>query len=324
MSQVITKDLLPTESAATQPIVAAKKPLAIRIWKERWLYLFMLPGLLYFIIYKYVPMWGMLMAFKNYQPHLGLWASEWVGFKHFQRFFTEPEFMMLLKNTVIIAVLDLVIFFPVTIILALMLNEVRKSVFKRTIQTFVYVPHFLSWVVVVGIFYIIFGTEGGIINAILEKLGFGSIDFLTNSEWFRPMIVLQMIWKDAGWGTVIFLAALAGVDSNLYEAASMDGASRWRQLWHVTLPSIRSVIVILLILRLGNFLDLGFEQIFLMVNALNREVGEVFDTYVYRVGMQQGQFSYSAAVGLFKSAVAFVLVLGANWLAKKFGEEGVY
>jgi putative aldouronate transport system permease protein len=178
--------------------------------------------------------------------------------------------------------------------------------------------------VVVGIFYIIFGTEGGIINAILEKLGIGTIDFLTDPEWFRPMIVLQMVWKDAGWGTVIFLAALAGVDSNLYEAASMDGASRWRQLWHVTLPSIRSVIVILLILRLGNFLDLGFEQIFLMVNALNREVGEVFDTYVYRVGMQQGQFSYSAAVGLFKSVVAFILVLGANWLAKKFGEEGVY
>jgi putative aldouronate transport system permease protein len=324
MSQVITKDVLQTESAVSKPIVAAKKPLAVRIWKERWLYLFMLPGLLYFIIYKYVPMWGMLMAFKNYQPHLGLWASEWVGFRHFQRFFSEPEFGMLLKNTVIIAVLDLVIFFPVTIILALMLNEIRKSVYKRTIQTFVYVPHFLSWVVVVGIFYIIFGTEGGIINAILEKLGIGTIDFLTDPEWFRPMIVLQMVWKDAGWGTVIFLAALAGVDSNLYEAASMDGASRWRQLWHVTLPSIRSVIVILLILRLGNFLDLGFEQIFLMVNALNREVGEVFDTYVYRVGMQQGQFSYSAAVGLFKSVVAFVLVLGANWLAKKFGEEGVY
>ena len=324
MSQVITKDVLPTEPAAITSIAVAKKPLGIRIWKERWLYLFMLPGLLYFIIYKYVPMWGMLMAFKNYQPHLGLWASEWVGFRHFERFFSEPEFGMLLKNTVIIAVLDLVIFFPVTIILALMLNEVRKSVFKRTIQTFVYVPHFLSWVVVVGIFYIIFGTEGGIINAILEKLGIGKIAFLTDSEWFRPMIVLQMVWKDAGWGTVIFLAALAGVDSNLYEAASMDGASRFRQLWHVTLPSIRSVIVILLILRLGNFLDLGFEQIFLMVNALNREVGEVFDTYVYRVGMQQGQFSYSAAVGLFKSAVAFVLVLGANWLAKKFGEEGVY
>ncbi|MDF2788156.1 MAG: protein lplB [Neobacillus sp.] len=324
MSQVITKGVLQTETVATEPIVATKKPLAVRIWKERWLYLFMLPGLLYFIIYKYGPMWGMLMAFKNYQPHLGLWASEWVGFRHFQRFFTEPEFGMLLKNTVIIAVLDLVIFFPVTIILALMLNEIRKSVYKRTIQTFVYVPHFLSWVVVVGIFYIIFGTEGGIINAILEKLGIGTIDFLTDPDWFRPMIVLQMVWKDAGWGTVIFLAALAGVDSNLYEAASMDGASRWRQLWHVTLPSIRSVIVILLILRLGNFLDLGFEQIFLMVNALNREVGEVFDTYVYRVGMQQGQFSYSAAVGLFKSVVAFILVLGANWLAKKFGEEGVY
>jgi putative aldouronate transport system permease protein len=326
MSQVLTKESnhVLTKVPAAEQITVTKKPLAIRIWKERWLYLFMLPGLLYFIIYKYVPMWGMLMAFKNYQPHLGLWGSEWVGFRHFERFFSEPEFGMLFKNTVFIAVLDIVVFFPVTIILALMLNEIRKSVYKRTIQTFVYVPHFLSWVVVVGIFYIIFGTEGGIINEILEKLGFERIAFLTDPTWFRPMVALQMVWKDAGWGTVIFLAALAGVNSNLYEAASMDGASRWRMLWHVTLPSIRSVIVILLILRLGNFLDLGFEQIFLMVNALNREVGEVFDTYVYRVGMQQGQFSYSAAVGVFKSVVSLILVLGANWLAKKFGEEGVY
>lgn len=301
-----------------------KKPLASRIWKERWLYIFLAPGLLYFIIYKYFPMWGMLMAFQNYHPHLGFWESDWVGFRHFARFFSEPEFWMLLRNTLYISIMDLSIFFPITIILALLLNEIRNQLFKRTIQTFIYVPHFLSWVVVVGICYILFTTEGGEINNLLSKLGLEKVSFLTSPEWFRPMIIMQLIWKDAGWGTVIFLAALAGTDAELYEAARIDGANRWHLLWHITLPSIRSTIVILLILRLGNFLDLGFEQIFLMLNPLNREVGEVFDTYVYRVGLQQGQFSYSAAVGVFKSAVGLILVLGANWLAKRFGEEGVY
>lgn len=301
-----------------------EKPLFIRLWKDRWLYLFLLPGLLYFIVYKYFPMWGVLMAFQNYQPHLGIWDSPWVGFNHFERFFGEPQFWMLLRNTLYIALLDLLIFFPITIILALLLNEIRKEVFKRYVQTMVYVPHFLSWVVIVGISYILLTTEGGIINELIAMLGGDKIPFLMSADWFRPMIIIQIIWKDAGWGTIIFLAALAGVDSQLYEAARIDGANRWRLLWHITLPSIRSVIVILLILRLGNFLDLGFEQIFLMLNAMNREVGEVFDTYVYLVGIRQGQFSYSAAVGLFKSIVGLVLVIGANTLAKKFGEEGIY
>ncbi|GBF76752.1 hypothetical protein PA598K_05239 [Paenibacillus sp. 598K] len=294
------------------------------MWKERWLYVFLTPGLIYFIIFKYMPMWGVLMSFQNYQPHLGLFGSKWVGFRHFERFFTEPEFWQLFRNTLYIAFLDLGIFFPLTIILALMLNEIGREMFKKTFQTLIYVPHFLSWVVVVGICYLLLTTEGGTINELLASMGFEKINFLMSESWFRPMIILQMIWKDAGWGTIIFLAALAGVSPHLYEAARIDGAGRMRMMWHVTLPSIRSVIVILLILRLGNFIDLGFEQIFLMVNALNREVGEVFDTYVYRVGMQQGQFSYSAAVGLFKSSVGLVLIVMANWMAKKFGEEGVY
>ncbi|WP_299090296.1 sugar ABC transporter permease [uncultured Metabacillus sp.] len=307
-----------------EKVEVEKKPLYIRLWKDRWLYLFLLPGLLYFVIYKYFPMWGVLMAFQNYQPHLGIWNSEWVGLKHFERLFSETQFWMLIKNTLYIAFLDLVIFFPITIILALLLNEIRKEMFKRFVQTMVYVPHFLSWVVVVGISYILLSTEGGVINELIASLGGDKVQFLTDVDWFRPLIIIQMVWKDAGWGTIIFLAALAGVNSQLYEAARIDGANRWRLLWHITLPSIRSVIIILLILRLGNFLDLGFEQIFLMLNAMNREVGEVFDTYVYTVGIRQGLFSYSAAVGLFKSVVGLILVIGANQLAKKFGEEGIY
>ncbi|MFC3344670.1 ABC transporter permease [Paenibacillus abyssi] len=301
-----------------------RKPLTLQLWKDRWLYLFLLPGLLYFIVFKYFPMWGVLMSFQNYQPHLGFWNSSWVGTQHFERFFSEPTFWMLSRNTLYIALLDLVVFFPATIILALLLNEIRREMFKRWVQTLVYVPHFLSWVVVVGISYILLTTEGGVVNELIAWLGFEKIPFLMSSDWFRPLIILQMLWKDAGWGTIIFLAALAGVNPQLYEAARIDGANRWRLLWHITLPTIRSVIVILLILRLGNFLDLGFEQIFLMVNAMNREVGEVFDTYVYTVGIRQGQFSYSAAVGLFKSVVGLILVFFANMMAKKYGEEGIF
>ncbi|MFC0214580.1 ABC transporter permease [Paenibacillus chartarius] len=298
-------------------------------WKEivtyRWLYLFMLPGLIYFLVFKYVPLWGLLMAFKNYQPYIGLMESDWVGFDHFTRFFTMPDFWMLFKNTLILGLYNIVIFFPITIVLALLLNEARKEVFKRFVQTLVYVPHFLSWVVIVGISYVLLSTTDGIVNhMIVSASGGQAVEFLTSTDWFRPLIVLQMIWKDAGWGTIIFLAALAGVNLQLYEAARMDGANRFQLLWHITLPSIRSIIVILFILRLGSFLDLGFEQIFLMLNPINREVGEVFDTYVYRVGLVQGQFSYSTAVGLFKSVVGLILVVIANQIAKWFGEEGIY
>lgn len=312
------------ETAQVMTIRLKKEPLWKRMWKERWLYILMLPGVAFFVIYKYVPMWGVLMAFQRYQPHLGVMGSEWVGLRHFERFFSEPQFWTLLRNTLYIAILDTGVFFPLTIILALMLNELRSEIYKRTVQTLVYVPHFLSWVVVVGISYILLTTEGGIINELLALIGMEKVQFLMSEFWFRPLIILQMIWKDAGWGTIIFLAALAGVNPSLYEAARIDGANRWRLLWHITLPSIRSVVVILLILRLGNFIDLGFEQIFLMLNAMNREVGEVFDTYVYQVGMQQGQFSYSAAVGLFKAVVGLILVVSANWLAKRLGEEGIY
>lgn len=292
--------------------------------RDRWLYFMLAPGVIYFIIFKYIPMYGITMSFQDYQPYLGFFESPWVGFKHFERFFGEPQFWMLFRNTAILALYNLIFFFPLPILLALMLNEVRSSFYKRFVQTLVYVPHFVSWVVVVGIFYMLFTTENGLITELFFQLTGHKIAFLQDPDWFRTMIVSQSIWKEVGWGTIIFLAALAGVDLQLYEAARMDGAGRWRQLWHITLPAIKSTIIILLILRLGNFLDSGFEQIFLMLNPTTRDVGEVFDTYVYVKGLTQAQYSYSAAVGLFKSVIGLVLVVSANWLAKRFGEEGVY
>ncbi|MDF2959052.1 MAG: yteP4 [Paenibacillus sp.] len=295
-----------------------------RIVKSRYLYVMVTPGLLYFALFKYLPMWGVMIAFKDYLPFRGFWNSPWVGFKHFDRFFHDPVFWLLFKNTFILAVYNIVFFFPIPILIALMLNELRLEWFKRTIQTAIYIPHFVSWVVVVGMVYTFFSSEGGIFTNMMVNAGMDKINFLMSNDWFRPMIILEVIWKESGWGTIIFLAALSGVDPTLYEAAKMDGAGRFKQLWHITLPAIRSTIVILFILRLGNFLDSGFEQIFLMLNSTNREVGEVFDTYVYSNGVQQGQFSFSTAVGLFKSLVGLCLVLAANKLAKKMGEQGVY
>ncbi|KRE98521.1 protein lplB [Paenibacillus sp. Soil766] len=314
----------PGNAAAIQERKYKRNSLLQDLIRDKWMYLMLLPGVLYFFIFKYVPMYGVTMAFQDYRPHLGFFESPWVGFKHFERFFNEPQFGMLFRNTVILAVYNLFFFFPMPIILALMMNEVRRAAFKNFVQTLVYIPHFVSWVVVVGIFYILFTTENGILNELLYQITGNKIAFLLEADWFRTMIITQSIWKEVGWGTVIFLAALAGVDLQQYEAARIDGAGRWRQLWHITLPAIRSTIIILFILRLGSFLDSGFEHIFLMLTPTNREVGEVFDTYVYTKGMTQAQYSYSAAVGLFKSLIGLVLVLGSNWLAKKFGEEGIY
>ena len=292
--------------------------------RDRWLYLMLIPGIAYFLTFKYGPMWGLVIAFQDYKPYFGVSGSEWVGVAHFVRFFSEEQFLILFRNTAMLALYNLTFAFPAPIILALMMNEVRVALFKRTVQTLVYVPHFVSWVVVVGIFYMLLTTEGGIVNELIAMMGGEKIPFLLSSDWFRALITTQTIWKEAGWGTIIYLAALAGVDVQLYEAARMDGAGRWRQMWHITLPGIRSTIVILLILKMGDFLDMSFEQVFLMLNTMNRDVGEVFDTYVYMRGMTQAQYSYSAAVGMFKSVFGLVLVLGANWLAKKFGEEGIY
>ncbi|ARC60028.1 ABC transporter permease [Bacillus licheniformis] len=310
------------------PTLVVGKKRKTRFWEkllqQKYLYLMILPGLIYFLLFKYVPMWGIVIAFQDYQPFLGITGSEWVGFKHFERLFTEPTFFMLLKNTLILFFLNLVVFFPIPIILALLLNEVRVALFKKFVQTLIYIPHFMSWVIVVSLSFVLLTVDGGLINEIIAYFGGEKINFLLNESWFRPMYILQVIWREAGWSTIIYLAAITAVDPQLYEAAKMDGANRLRRMWHVTLPAIRSVIVVLLILKIGDTLELGFEHVYLLLNATNREVAEIFDTYVYTAGLKQGQFSYSTAVGLFKAAVGLILVVFANRMAKKFGEEGIY
>ncbi|WP_273386753.1 ABC transporter permease [Cohnella zeiphila] len=283
-----------------------------------------LPGFLFFVIFKYIPMGGLVIAFQEYDPFLGFQGSPWVGLDNFHRLFSDPDFGMLLRNTLFLSGLNLFLFFPAPILLAVLLNEVSRSWFRKSVQTIIYMPHFLSWVIVVNITVVLFATQDGGINNLLDSLGYHRIEFLTDSHYFRALYVFQNIWKESGWSAIIFLAALAGVNPMLYEAAVIDGASRWRQVWHVTLPALKSTIVILFILRLGQVLDLGFEHVLLIQNPVNLNVADVFDTYVYRNGVLQGNFSYSTTVGVFKSAIGLVLIILANRLAKAFGQEGVY
>lgn len=322
---VVAKDPKGVPPALDQKTLKeTRKNSLARLMKNKYLYLMIAPGLLYFIIFKYFPMGGLMIAFQDYQPFLGITGSPWAGFKHFIRLFTEPTFFMLLSNTLFLFALNLFIFFPIPIILALMLNEVRLKMFKNAVQTVIYIPHFMSWVIIVSISYVFLTVDGGLINEMIAKVGGEKIGFLTDGSWTRAMYILQIVWKEMGWSTIIYLAAVTAVDPQLYEAAKMDGANRLRQIWHVTLPAIRPVIIILLILKIGQTLDLGFEHVYLLLNSLNREAMEIFDTYVYTAGLKNGQLSYSTAVGLFKGLVGLILVIGANKLAKKFGEDGLY
>ncbi|MDT2989956.1 ABC transporter permease [Enterococcus casseliflavus] len=301
-----------------------KKKKWAQIRKNRALYIMVLPGILYFLIFRYIPMGGLVIAFQDYQPFLGILGSPFVGFTHFIRLFTEDTFVMLMRNTLIMFFLNITISFPFPILLALMLNEVNNRRLKKGIQTIIYLPHFMSWVIVVSIFYVLLTTEGGVINNMIESLGGERIPFLTSRTWLRPMYIFQDLWKGAGWGTIVYLAAITNVDEQLYEAADMDGAGKLRKMWHITLPYIRPTIVTLLILKIGSILDMGFEHMFLLMNSMNREVAQIFDTFVYTAGIQNGQLSYSTAVGLFKGLVGLILVIFANRLAKKIGEDGIY
>ena len=300
------------------------KKLLIRFRKDWMLYVMLIPGLLYFLIFKYGPMLGLITAFQDYNAMLGWIGSEFVGLKHFKRFFADPKFFQIFRNTLVLAFLNIVVYFPLPIILALLINELKFSRYKNIVQSVLYLPHFVSWVVVAGICMTLFSAESGALTEFVNKLFGREVRVLSEPAFFPALITGQVIWKECGWGTIIFLAALTGVDMQLYEAAKVDGANRRQQMWHITLPAIKSTIVTLLILRMGSFLNTGFEQIFLMLNSMNREVGEVFDTYVYQTAMTNGKISYGSAVGLFKSVVCLILVIVSNRIAKKAGEEGVY
>lgn len=292
--------------------------------QHKWLYFMLLPGLVYFIMFRYVPMGGLIIAFKDYSPFKGIWASEWVGFANFAKFFSNRDFGRLLFNTLGISILQLLLYFPAPIILALFLNEVRHSGYKRVVQTLVYIPHFVSWVIVASLTYQLFNVTDGVVNIIYQNITGSTFDILSKSSTFWGLIVGQDIWRETGYGTIIFLAALSGVDQELYEAARVDGAGRWRLMWHITLPAIKGTIIMMLILRVGGILNTGYEQIFLMRNDLNLARAEVFDTYIYTKGIENGMYSFSSAVGMFKSIVGMILVLASDRIAKWFGESGVY
>jgi putative aldouronate transport system permease protein len=292
--------------------------------QHKWLYFMVLPGLIYFIMFKYVPMGGLVIAFKDYSPFKGIWASPWVGFANFKKFFSNSDFFKLLTNTLGISILQLIFYFPAPIILSLFLNEVRHSGYKRVVQTLVYIPHFVSWVIVASLTYQLFNVTDGVFNVIYKAITGSTFDILSKSSTFWGLIVGQDIWRETGYGTIIFLAALAGVDQELYEAARVDGAGRWRLMWHITLPAIRGTIVMMLIMRVGGILNTGYEQIFLMRNDLNLARSEVFDTYIYTKGIKQGMYSFSSAVGMFKSVVGMILVLTSDRIAKALGESGLY
>lgn len=294
------------------------------IWKHKLIYLLALPGVLFFIVFKYIPMLGIVIAFQDYSIYKGVLGSEWVGLKHFIRMWEYPDFLRILKNTLLINLYDLIIAFTLPIILALMLNEVRQIIAKRLIQTVVYMPHFLSWVIISGIFIGILSPSTGLINQFLNLLGFDSIYFLGEDTYVRSIIVGAGVWRDTGWGTIIYLAALAGINPQLYEAADIDGANKWQQTISITLPTLLPTIMLLFLLQIGNFLDFGFERVDVFLNPFNRVNGEIFDTYIYNVGLLKNQFSYTTAIGIFKSGTGLLLILGANFISRRITGTGLY
>lgn len=284
----------------------------------------LLPALVYYFIFHYYPMYGVLIAFKHYNFTDGIMGSSWAGLEHFRYLFQLDKFWQVFWNTIVISLYRMVFGFPFPLIIALLLNEVRKTVFKRTVQTIIYVPHFISWVIMGGLLISLLSIDNGVINNIIRFFGAKPISFLTDESYFRGSLVWSMIWKEFGWNTIIFMAALAGVNPELYEAALMDGANRWKRIWHITLPSIRATIIILLILRIGNLMEAGFEQIFILYHPGVYNVADIIDTYVYRIGLTEGRFSLAAAVGLFKSFINFSLLIMANKLSRMSGEQGIY
>jgi putative aldouronate transport system permease protein len=281
------------------------------------------PAVLLLLVFHYVPLLGNVIAFQDYSPFVGIANSPFVGFDNFQRLFVDPTFWHVVLNTLQITSFQLVFYFPIPIALALLLNSVMSERLKTFVQAVVYLPHFFSWVLVIALFGQMLGGAG-LLDQVLRQHGLATFDAMTNPRTFLLLVTSQAVWKDAGWGTIIFLAALSTVDANLYEAAAVDGASRWRMLWHVTLAALRPVIVLLLILRLGDALTVGFEQYLLQHDAVGSATADVVDTYVYFTGIVRADWSYAAAAGLFKGVVGLVLILAANKMAHVFGQDGVY
>lgn len=288
------------------------------------MYLLILPVAVYYIIFHYIPMYGVQIALKDFIASKGITGSPWVGFEHFERFFNSYYFWRLIGNTLGIGLYELAVGFPIPILLALMINEVRSSLFRRTVQTVTYAPHFLSTVVMVGMILIFLSPQHGMVNQLLGLFGIEPIAFMTEPEWFKTVYVLSGVWQQMGWSSIIYLAALTGIDPQLHEAAKADGASRLRRIWHINIPGILPTIIILLILNMGSVLSVGFEKIFLMQNDLNLESSDVIATYVYRSGIVGAQYSFSAAVGLFNSIVNFILLVSVNSVARRIGETSLW
>ena len=284
---------------------------------------FLIPGVL-LLVFKYVPMYGVIIAFKDFRIGSGIWGSPWNNFDHFLLAFTNPYFARILRNTIVISLLRIVFGFPAPIILALLINELRWMPFKRTIQSISYLPHFMSWVVLAGMMFEILSPQRGIVGYVYSLLGREAPNLLASTALFRPMLIGTQIWKEVGWGTVIYLAAIAGIDPQLYESANIDGANRLQRALHITVPSLIPVIIILFILRIGDMLDAGFDQIFNMYNPLVYEVADIVDTYVYRVGLIDRRYDFSAAVGLFKNVVGVILLIGTNMVVRRYSEYGIW
>ncbi len=302
-----------------------RRSAGMKALRKHWqLYLLITPVVIYFIIFHYWPMYGVQIAFKDFIATKGIWGSPWVGFKHFERFFDSYFFWRLMKNTLGISLYELAVGFPVPIVLALMINEVRLKGYRKFVQTITYAPHFLSTVVVVGMLMMFLSPNSGLVNMAIKAFGGEPIFFMTEPGWFKSIYVFSGVWQQMGWSSIIYLAALAGIDPQLHEAARVDGASRLQRIWHVNLPGIRSTIVILLILNFGSLMGVGFEKVFLMQNSLNLEGSDVISTYVYRSGILGAQYSFSAAVGLFNSVINFILLITVNRIARKVNQVSLW
>lgn len=296
------------------------KKVTTKIWADRYMYLMVLPVVIYYVLFKYWPMAWLRIAFYDFKILKGIKGSEFIGFENFETFLNNPDFFQIIWNTLYINILSLIFVFTAPIIFALLLNEISGRRFKRIVQTISYLPHFLSTVVVVSMITTFLSPSIGSLNAILKNLGFDTIHFLGNSKYFRPIMIISGIWQGMGWNSIIYLSALAGINTELYESAVIDGAGRFQQVLHVTIPGIANTIVIMLILQIGNLLSVGFEKVYLLQNAQNIKVSEVLSTYVYKMGMVRSNYSLGTAVGLFNAVISLILVLLANKLSRKYSE----